>query len=427
MSFADKKTQIALLRSFYLCFYFVLTLFALMVFFGISNTPQLPLNWHLTNRDMLRAKHILYEGAKTKPDELALLTLTADDLNLAANYLVNRYRKSAVLIELKNQKIRCSVTITLPENHLGNYLNISFRLGHEQNNNLLSITKFKVGKLLIPARMANMLVHFIINHSFLNNYFILVTQPLEKLQIADNQIIISYKPNAQNLIHSQSLATQDDLNRLVIYQEKISQIVANHDKNWRLSLADLLKPIFALAFERSTHETAISENRIAIFAINNYVNFRENKKFLAISNNTPQPHYAVFLYKRIDLAKHFIASAALTASMNRQIAQVIGEEKELSDAKQGSGFSFVDLAADKAGTRFGELAINSPDSARKIQKMMSEIKDYRDFMPDPRDLPEKMTDSDFKNRFDFVGSQPYSELIKIIDQRIDSLPFYKKF
>ncbi len=131
------------------------------------------------------------------------------------------------------------------------------------------------------------------------------------------------------------------------------------------------------------------------------------------------------MYKRSDLAQHFIGSAALTASVNNQVAKVVGEEKELSDAHSGSGFSFIDLAADKAGTRFGEVATASPESARQLQLEMMQIKDYTDFMPDPRDLPEKMNEADFKKRYGSIQSADYREISKKIDARIAAIPMYK--
>ena len=165
---------------------------------------------------------------------------------------------------------------------------------------------------------------------------------------------------------------------------------------------------------------------MAIITINNYVNRKETKRFLSLplASLTTEKRYPTFLFKRIDLAQHFIGSAAITASMNDQVAKAVGEEKELSDARSGSGFSFVDLAADKAGTRFGEMATSSPESARKLQQKLSEIKDYTDFMPDPSDLPEHMDDTEFKQRFENVDSVTYQTLSKQIDERIIATPIY---
>ena len=405
----------------------VVILCALLIVFGISDTPTVAIGWTLTHDDIVRAKKILYEGSKTKPDEIGTIELTQPDINLAANYLFNRYRKSAVKIELKDNIIRFVVTMTLPKNYLGQYLNISFRFGNEGNNELPSLKKFKAGELLLPAKFSAFVIDNIIRHTSLNEYFILATRPIRSIIIDQEKVTISYHSSLENLIQAQNVLADGGKNKdLDIYQQKLTDVIAQHDSTWRLSLADLLKPLFTLAYQRSNLENAIDENKMAIITINNYVNRKETKKFLSLPLATlsTDKRYPTFLYKRIDLAQHFIGSAAITASMNNQISKTVGEEKELSDAQGGSGFSFVDLAADKAGTRFGEMATSSPESARKLQKKISDIKDYTDFMPDPSDLPEHMDDTEFKRRFESVDSAIYQELSKQIDERIIATPIY---
>jgi hypothetical protein len=401
----------------------------MLVLFGVGDTPDLEVGWLATRDDLVRAKKILHEGSKTKPDEIGIIELTKDDLNLAGNYLLNRYSKSAANLEFKNNELRFMVTMTLPENSLGKYLNISFRLGNIEGNDLPVITKFKAGKLLLPAKFAAFVIDTIIQHSSLNEYFILATRPIKAVKIEGQQLTITYFPNKDTLLQARNFLTHTgDNSTLNIYQQKLAEIVAEHDPAWRLSLAELLRPLFELAYQRSTLETAIDENRVAIATINEYVNKQESQKLLAIPDNSTVSgqQYAAFLYKRIDLAQHFIGSATLTASVNKQAAQIAGVEKELSDAQGGSGFSFIDLTADKAGTRFGELAISSPESARRMQKAMSEIKDYSDFMPDPRDLPEHMNEAEFKQRFESVNSPVYQEISRQIDDRISAMPIYRE-
>jgi hypothetical protein len=282
---------------------------------------------------------------------------------------------------------------------------------------------------LLPAKFAAFVIDTIIQHSSLNEYFILATRPIKAVKIEGQQLTITYFPNKDTLLQARNFLTHTgDNSTLNIYQQKLAEIVAEHDPAWRLSLAELLRPLFELAYQRSTLETAIDENRVAIATINEYVNKQESQKLLAIPDNSTVSgqQYAAFLYKRIDLAQHFIGSATLTASVNKQAAQIAGVEKELSDAQGGSGFSFIDLTADKAGTRFGELAVSSPESARRMQKAMSEIKDYSDFMPDPRDLPEHMNEAEFKQRFESVNSPVYQEISRQIDDRISAMPIYRE-
>ena len=416
-----------ILRLFSIVLSAIVILCVLLIFFGISNTPAIAVDWTLTHDDIVRAKKILYEGSKTKPDEIGTIELTQPDINLAANYLFNHYRKSAVKIELKDNIVRFVVTMTLPKNYLGQYLNISFRFGNEGSNELPSLKKFKAGELLLPAKFSAFVIDNIIRHTSLNDYFILASQPIKSIIIDQQKVTIKYNSSLENLIQAQNALAQGvNNNHLDIYQQKLTEVIAQHNSTWRLSLAELLKPLFTLAYQRSNLESAIEENKLAIITINNYVNRKETKKFLSLPLATlnTDKRYPTFLYKRIDLAQHFIGSAAITASMNDQVSKAAGEEKELSDAQGGSGFSFVDLAADKAGTRFGEMATSSPENARKLQKKISEIKDYTDFMPDPSDLPEHMDNTEFKQRFESVDSVVYQELSKQIDERIVATPIY---
>jgi hypothetical protein len=408
------------------CFLVVVILSTTLVLFAVGNKPETELDWSLSHDDITRAKKILHEGSKIKPDEINTIELNAVDLNLAANYLLNRYSKSAAKIELKNDQLRFNVTVTLPDNALGRYLNISFRLGNDDDSPLPSITKFKAGKLLLPAALSAWVIDTVIQHTSLNEYFILATRPINAIEIDSKKLTINYYPNPETLIQAKNLLTHGDIKPAQnVYQQKLSEVIASHDPEWRLSLADILKPLFGMAYQRSTLDNAIEENRTVIFTVNDYVNKLGTQKLLAGNPRANDKDYPAFLYKRIDLAQHFIGSAALTASVNRQVAQAMGEEKELSDAQGGSGFSFIDLAADKAGTRFGEIATASPENARQVQKAMLNIKDYTDFMPDPRDLPEHMGEDEFKQRYQSVNSPAYQKVLNLIDARIAATPIYQ--
>lgn len=402
------------------CVSAVLVVSVLLIAFGVSDQPDNELNWSMTQADLNRAKKILREGSKTRPDEVGTIQLSLEDLNLVGNYLLNRFNKGKANIALKDHKIRFAVTATLPENSVGKYVNISFRLGHENGNQLPTLTKFKAGELLLPSKVAAFVIETVIKNTSLNDYFLLATDPIKAVIIDNDKITITYHPSRQTLNNARDLLAYSKISNdhPDDYQNKLVDIVRRHDPAWRLSLADLLKPLFELALQRSTPETAKEENRLVINTINHYVNTLKSEP--PVTN----PYYPAYLYKRIDLAQHFIGAAAITASVNGQIAQVLGEEKELRDAQGGSGFSFVDLTADKAGTRFGELAV-SPKTARKLQEDMASIKDYTDFMPDPRQLPEHMDEATFKERYGSTNSESYKKVIKQIDLLISETSIYK--
>ncbi len=404
----------------------VILVCALSVFFGVGDTAYVPLEWKLSNDDIARAKSILREGSKTRPESIGAISLDKQDLNLAANYFLNRYSKSAVNVSLKKNQLKFTVTMTLPKNSLGKYLNTTIAFGNVEGKPLPTITQFKAGKLLLPPALAAFAIDYFIRHSSLDNSVALVTRPIKNIQIDPTKITITYFSSMETLVQAKRFLIQsEDPGALTAYRKHIKSIVNQHDPKWRLSLAKLLQGAFSLARQRSTPETAVTENRLAILAVNEYVNKAANPLTLHHRSGGNR-YYPTFLYKRNDLAQHFIASAALAASIDGRVASVLGEEKELSDSQRGgSGFSFVDLAADKAGTRLGETAVVSQQSALKLQQTLANTLDYRDFMPDPTGLPEHMGQTEFQNRYQSVHSQVYLELTRQIDAKISALPIYE--
>ncbi|MGV7235377.1 MAG: hypothetical protein ACQ9ET_03880, partial [Nitrosomonadaceae bacterium] len=91
------------------------------------------------------------------------------------------------------------------------------------------------------------------------------------------------------------------------------------------------------------------------------------------------------------------------------------------DSRTGSGFSFNDIAADRAGTKFGERAVASEDLAQQLQRRVASGLIDSDLMPHWSDLPEFMPEVEFKRRFGGVGAPAYKQMMQKIDQRVSVL------
>ena len=126
--------------------------------------------------------------------------------------------------------------------------------------------------------------------------------------------------------------------------------------------------------------------------------------------------------QRNDLLQHFLVSAFLTAIQDRETAEAAGLAKELVDSRgSGTGFSFADLAADKAGAKFG-------DEIGKGHITLAELADnftVASFLPQVDDLPEGIR---FKDLIAQFGSNTddarFQAQLQTITKRLDSLPGY---
>jgi hypothetical protein len=124
---------------------------------------------------------------------------------------------------------------------------------------------------------------------------------------------------------------------------------------------------------------------------------------------------------RQDAVEHFFVSAYLTAAMGGDAAHAAGLAKELVDAHGGSGFSFADIAADRAGVRFAQGVLSGQLKLGTIAQGFS----VNSFMPAIDNLPEGLTAVEVAKRF---GSQKDARFVKVlgaIDQRIQLLPPYR--
>lgn len=127
------------------------------------------------------------------------------------------------------------------------------------------------------------------------------------------------------------------------------------------------------------------------------------------------PRADVLLQGRADLAKHWTFSAALTSVLGPQAAGNLGEWKELKDGNpNGSGFSFVDLAADRAGVQTALKAL-APVTAGVTRANLSEATDDY-LLPKPiLAAPEGLSSASFVDRFGGLNNRKYQEAIHHID------------
>jgi hypothetical protein len=106
------------------------------------------------------------------------------------------------------------------------------------------------------------------------------------------------------------------------------------------------------------------------------------------------------------------------------LSDAIGLYREVDDSRGGSGFSFNDIAADRAGTRFGELATGSAAGARQLQQRIAAGIKESALMPAVADLPEFMPEAEFKRRFGGIGAPAYQRMMADIERRVAACPLY---
>ena len=123
----------------------------------------------------------------------------------------------------------------------------------------------------------------------------------------------------------------------------------------------------------------------------------------------------ITLLGRADLAKHWAVSAALTSAFGEDASIAVGTWKEISDSgRGGSGFSLVDLAADRAGIFAAKRASDEAGAASEQQRLAAAQE--ADILPLSA-IAEKegMSEAEFQGRYASTDSADYAATIRRID------------
>ena len=170
----------------------------------------------------------------------------------------------------------------------------------------------------------------------------------------------------------------------------------------------------------------VEQNRAAILALGIAIGHERLARLVGLDRNSELVRAAaalrsgITLRGREDWARHYCLSAALAVAGTPFASDSGGLIKEQLDAlAKGTGFSFGDLAADRAGIRFTKAATDSEAAALKMQKNLQNGCSVDDYFPAVADLPENLTVEQFRRDYGGVGAQPYRQVINEIDARLD--------
>ena len=112
-----------------------------------------------------------------------------------------------------------------------------------------------------------------------------------------------------------------------------------------------------------------------------------------------------------------MASAAMAAEGGSALSHVVGLAKELRDADGGSGFSFADLSANRAGIRFAQ-ALES--GQLKPIDLANDFGCYA-FLPRMEGLPEGLPAKTFQEQFGGTDDPRFHAMLREIDSRLEFL------
>ena len=388
---------------------------------ALEATPRVTQTPVLDASDIARALQLLQRNDPRGklPGITRAVTLSQRDLELLINQAGRRYGEPRARVQLQPGLARVQASLALPANPLGGWLNLDAVLRDGQG--LPRVARLRVGRLPVPAWLAERALPGLLDALNLRAQGALAQRLVSRVGFGAQKMVLAYAwPDNPQQDLANSLLPAAEQARLKIYADQLARLSADLAPAGPVSITRLLPPVFALARQRSADPAAaVLENRAALVALAFLVNGQGVAALLPDARHWPRPQpLRITLLGRPDTPQHFLVSAALSAEGGGPLADAIGLYKEVADSRGGSGFSFHDLAADRAGSRLGLQAVNQPQA---LQARLAAGVQEADLLPALADLPESMAAREFERRFGGVGGVAYRQMVQDIEARLDRL------
>ncbi|HNC52571.1 MAG TPA: hypothetical protein PLO14_10085 [Accumulibacter sp.] len=283
------------------------------------------------------------------------------------------------------------------------------------------VLRASIGRLRIPPALAELLIASTIRSSGYAPQWQAARQAIRRLvfapELASVELTYVWEPGL--LDNARAVAfTSEDIHRMQRAQTELAVLLDHYTPRVAVPLGRILAPLLA-----NSGNPTPAEGRAALFVLATYLAEASLANLLPEANSWPRPRRVkLTLRGRYDSAQHFGISAALAAWVGEPAADAIGLYKEIEDSRGGSGFSFADLAADRAGTRFGELVIGA---SPRLYTALAEPLSDGDLVGSFDGLPESLSESEFARRFGGMDSRAYRELTDEVERRLAALPLYR--
>ncbi|WP_397534806.1 hypothetical protein [Roseateles sp.] len=388
---------------------------------ALQGRPLVPSAASVAPADVARAKRLLRmnDPRRARPGELHSLRLSEGELVLLLNHLGrHQLAERAPAMRLRLLTARAELQASFALSSWG-WLNL--QLGLREDGRQLAVDSLRLGRLPLPATLGQWMFAQGWHRYGQRGELQLARELVQQVSLQPGQLEVSYRWQADSYKRLLgSLLDAQEQARLRAHAELLERWTRDSARQGVAPLTELLPAAFALARQRSANGgDAAAENRAALVSLALYAVGRSPASLLSVAATRTQAHpLPLILQGRPDFPQHFIISAALAAAAGGPLADAIGVYKEQADALHGSGFSFNDLAADRAGARFGLLAMREP--AQLQHRMAAGVREH-ELLPDLSDLPEYLSEAEFRRRYGGVDAPAYRHMMAAIEARLDGI------
>lgn len=386
-------------------------------------------NPHLNNAESVNALLKQLKSVNRRRFFQQTILLTGEQLNSMAGLVQRALPAFSGKVELIKGQSVVYASYELPRNPFGKFINVRVNVRSAEG---LDIESFDIGRFSVSGEIGLKVLSKALDWYVGGEIGSQLLAQFKRISVGQKHMVVTLHPldaflkQLNTLKNGLNVEQDDELREATAhYLEFLWRLPVDRD-NVNLSLQQYISPLFTEASRRSADLPHVKENQAALLALAIYTGHHRLANLVGdvqpIVGKAALPKHRPTLAGRKDLTQHFVISAALHVLAERGVSSAIGEFKELMDrGLGGSGYSFVDLAADLTGVQVAVLALD-PRYAATVQRLIANSESETAFFPDVSALPEGLDKRTFSAQYGDVDSQAYRAEVEKIEKRIAELP-----
>jgi hypothetical protein len=383
------------------------------------------------------------------------LSVPLQDLNAVMQDVAGRLVQGGARVELKGSDLVLQGSVPLERTPLrlltplGDWANLSVGLGLRAEGPPV-LKEVRVGRLSLPPGLVLWGAQQVLDTQELLAPAQLMLAALKQVKVTDERLNVTV--HWTDALQGQTLALvvpTEDWPRLQAYHAQVVGAMERVPQASRMGpgipMRELLRTAFVQAQQRTmahgllpvtddslpASEVAARENRAALVAVAlaaNQLSLHQLLPRVDGQDVAPLPLASVRLNGREDFAQHYTISALMALMVGGRVADTVGLYKEMMDASKadgGSGFSFNDLALNRAGIRLGQRARQDAMGLQQRLGGDEALVSDDDFIPKVDDLPEFLGRDEFVHRYGGLKDGRFQRQMQDIEDRVSALPVLK--
>ncbi|MFM2419257.1 MAG: hypothetical protein RL385_3980 [Pseudomonadota bacterium] len=401
---------------------------------AISGTPSLPEGEPL-DVDARRQIVARFRGGNPRnipAGERHSVELAAHEVDALVRWLAAAGLRARASTTLVQDGFEAAASVPIPQTSYWINLRGVARVALEHGRIRVRRADLTFGSAPISGTILTVVIRGVIDELQKNPDLHSIVSTISALELNPQSARVTYgRLDAQRGLFARLVWGEDDDGevraRVLSYVERLVASLAQSEAGDARFLA-ALRTAFSEPAELAPGVDGVEEHRCALIALGVVLGHPGLAHAVGISidagmhERIERLRAGVTLRGRNDWVRHFAVSGALTVLSDVAPSDAVGLLKEQHDADGGSGFSFADLLADRAGTTLAEKLTLDPDGARAVRLRLSRDLRVDMVFPDATGLPEGIQEAAFEADYGGLTGARYKTLLTEIEERIASLP-----